>query len=117
MDDYPLLNLFWTMFIFFMWILWFMLLFRILDDLFRNHDMGGLSKAGWTIALICLPFLGVLIYLIVHGKGMSERQAARERKSQEAFRDYVRETAGSPGTTDELVRLAELKSDGSITTE
>src|SRR4051794_4551462 len=113
--DYPLLNIFWTMFEFFMLVLWFMLLFQVIGDLFRNDTMNGIAKAGWTIALILLPFLGVLIYLISQGGGMSERQAAREERSQAAFRASVREAAEPQGSTDELVRLARLKNDGYIT--
>ena len=113
--DYPLLNIFWTMFEFFMWILWFMLLFQVIGDLFRNDTMSGIGKAGWTVVLILLPFVGVLIYLISQGRGMSERQAAREQRSQEAFRASVREAAEPQGSTDELVKLAQLKNDGYIT--
>jgi len=113
--DYPLLNIFWTMFEFFMWILWFMLLFQVIGDLFRNDDMSGIGKAGWTIVLILLPFIGVLIYLISQGRGMSERQAAREQRNQAAFRAAVREANEPQGSTDELVRLAQLKNDGYIT--
>ena len=114
MDDYPLLDLFWTMFVFFMWILWFMLLFRIFEDLFRNHTMSGIRKAVWTIILVILPFLGVIIYLIVNGDSMSQRQLERAQQSQAAFRAHA---GDAPGTTDELVKLAKLKSDGFITNE
>ncbi|WP_449060643.1 SHOCT domain-containing protein [Planomonospora algeriensis] len=115
MDDYPLLDLFWTMLVFFMWILWFMLLFRIIGDLFRDDNVSGWGKTGWTIALVLLPFAGVLIYLIARGRGMGEREMMRLQASQEAFRTYVRETAATSGTTDELVRLADLKRRGDIT--
>ncbi|MBG0817165.1 SHOCT domain-containing protein [Planomonospora sp. ID82291] len=120
MDDYPLLDLFWTMFMFFMWILWFMLLFRIIGDLFRDDTVGGWGKTGWTVVLVLLPFAGVLVYLIARGRGMGEREMARLRASQEAFRSYVRETAAESGaagsgTADELVRLADLKRRGDIT--
>lgn len=117
MDDYPLLNLFWTMFVFFMWILWFMLLFRIISDLFHDDTVSGWGKTAWTVVLIVLPFVGVLIYLIARGQGMGEREMARARKSEEAFRAYVRDTAAQPGTTDELARLAEMKSRGDLTRE
>ena len=73
-QDYPLLNLFWTMMLFFLWALWIFLLISILIDVFRSHDMGGWAKAGWTIFIVVLPFLGALVYLIVRGKGMAERQ-------------------------------------------
>jgi hypothetical protein len=64
-----------------------------------------------------LPFLGVLVYLIARGKEMSEREVRQAQKSEEAFRAYVREAATTPGTTDELARLADLKTHGQITDE
>jgi hypothetical protein len=79
--------------------------------------MNGWGKAGWTIVLIILPFLGVLIYVIANGRSMSERQIARERQSQAAFREYARDTAETSGPTDDLVKLAKLKDDGFITSE
>ncbi|GAA4094203.1 SHOCT domain-containing protein [Nonomuraea soli] len=116
MNGYPLLDLFWTMFVFFMWVLWFMLLFRIIGDLFRDDTVSGWGKTGWVLLLILLPFIGVLIYLIARGKGMGEREMNRLHANEQAFRAYVRETADS-GTADDLVKLAELKRQGDITAE
>ena len=71
----------WTMFVFFMWILWFWLLFTVFGDLFRRHDIGGWGKAGWTLFVIILPFLGVFVYLIVgreeHGRAEHGAGAGR----------------------------------------
>ncbi|WP_328944794.1 SHOCT domain-containing protein [Streptomyces sp. NBC_00250] len=114
--DYPLLNMFWTMLMIFLWILWFMLLFRIIGDIFRDDDLGGWGKAGWTAFVILLPFLGVFVYLIARGRSMGERELNRIRQNEEQFRTYVRDTAGSGGSqADELARLAELKNSGAIT--
>lgn len=114
--DYPLLNMFWTMLMIFLWVLWFMLLFRIIGDIFRDDELGGWGKAGWTVFVILLPFLGVFVYLIARGRGMGERELSRVRRNEEQFRSYVRETAGSGGSqADELARLAELKNSGAIT--
>ncbi|MEU4508679.1 SHOCT domain-containing protein [Nonomuraea wenchangensis] len=120
MGDYPLLNLFWTMLLFFMWVLWFMLLFRIIGDLFRDDDVSGWGKTGWTVVLVVLPFVGVLLYLIVRGKGMGRREMARLQANEEAFRAYVRESAAGAGGTGsgtggELARLADLKRRGDLT--
>src|SRR5512132_3928698 len=93
--DYPVLGLFWTMLIFFLWFAWLMLLFRIFADIFRSKDMGGFAKALWSIFVIFLPFLGVLIYLIVRGHSMTERDIESARRSEEAFRAYVQDAAGS----------------------
>ncbi|MGW6691563.1 SHOCT domain-containing protein [Streptomyces sp. NPDC054961] len=113
--DYPLLNMFWTMMLIFIWVLWFMLLFRIIGDIFRDDSLNGWAKAGWTIFVIILPFLGVFVYLIIRGRGMGEREMARARENEQAFRSYVRESAGPTSRAEELSRLAELKNNGDIT--
>ncbi|MDX6739159.1 SHOCT domain-containing protein [Actinocorallia sp. A-T 12471] len=118
MDDYPLLNLFWTMLVFFCWIIWLFLLFRVFADLFRDHGLSGWAKAAWTIVLILLPMLGVLIYLIVRGSGMARRDRAEAHQREEQFRSYVRENAQTtPSPADELGKLADLKERNIITTD
>ncbi|SFO19681.1 SHOCT domain-containing protein [Actinomadura madurae] len=114
--DYPLLNAFWTMLWFFLWVLFLMVLFRILSDIFRDDRLSGWGKAGWSIFVIVLPFLGAFVYLIARGKGMGERDLHAVQKRDEQFRAYVRETAGpqEPTKADELVKLAELKNHGDI---
>jgi len=74
-QDYPLLNLFWTMMLLFFWVLWFVLLFWVIVDIFRSHDLSGWGKAGWLFFVIILPYLGVFVYLIARGSEMSQRQA------------------------------------------
>ena len=114
-SDYPLLNAFWTMLIFFVWILWFFLLFRIIIDIFRSHDIGGGSKALWLIFVCILPFLGVFIYLIARGSGMTERDIDQAKQQDAAMRAYVQEAAGSGASTaDELAKLSDLKAKGAI---
>ena len=113
--DYPLLGAFWTMLIFFLWIAWIVLLFRVFIDVFRS-DMGGFAKALWSIFIILVPFLGVFIYLIANGQEMGQRDVAAAQQSEQAFRAYVQDAAGS-GTSaaDELAKLADLRSQGVIT--
>src|SRR3954453_3146737 len=97
---------------------WIMLLFRIFGDLFGDHELSGWGKALWPVFLIFLPWLGALVYLIARGRAMNERALARAQHSQEAFGQYVRETAGtSTSTADELSKLAELRDRGTITDE
>ncbi|MFE7511217.1 SHOCT domain-containing protein [Streptomyces sp. NPDC057540] len=120
MDDYPLLNVFWTMMWFFLWIMWLFLLFKVITDIFRDHDLNGWAKAGWLIFCILLPFLGVFVYVIARGKGMSRRDVKQAKQSEAAFQDYIRKAAGTQGggsATDELARLADLKEKGAITPE
>ena len=113
--DYPLLGIFWTTFWIFLWILWFMLLIRVFADVFRSHDLGGFAKALWLIFVIILPFFGVFIYLIVRGRQMGQRDLESAQAQQQAFDSYVRQTAGTGGTADELVKLADLRDRGVIT--
>ena len=114
--DYPLLGLFWTMLVFFLWISWFMLLFRVIADVFSSHDLGGFAKALWTIFVILLPFLGVFVYLIARGGSMVGRDVERANQRDEAFQAYVRQAAATgTGTADELRKLADLKNEGVIT--
>ncbi|WP_030243291.1 SHOCT domain-containing protein [Streptomyces sp. NRRL S-350] len=119
--DYPLLDIFFTTMWIFLWIMWFFLLFRVFGDLFRDDTLTGWGKAGWTVFVLVLPFLGVFVYLIARGKGMGRREHQQAAEAEQQFRSYIRETAaGAPASAntdhvDELARLADLKSHGDIT--
>ena len=113
--DYALGEVIWTVFIIFMWIIWLWLLFSIFGDLFSDHETSGAAKAGWTVLVLLLPYLGVLIYLIVRGGGMAGRSAARARAAQADFDAYVRDTAGSGGAAAEIAHAKELLDSGAIT--
>jgi type VI protein secretion system component VasK len=114
--QYPVLGVFWTFLWFFLWIIWIFILFRVIFDIFRSHDLGGWGKAAWLIFVIILPFLGVFVYLIARGRSMSERDVQRAQQQQDQFNAYVREAAGSaPNTADQLSKLADLKAKGVIT--
>ena len=89
-DSYPFLGIFWSMLVFFAWVAWFILLFRVIGDIFRRHDIGGGAKVLWMIFVIILPFLGVFIYLIAENKGMTERSIERAEASRQQFDSYVR---------------------------
>ena len=116
--DYPFLDVLWTMIIFFCWVAWIWVLIVIISDLFRRHDTSGWIKALWVVFLIILPFLGVLIYLIANGSGMSRRQAESVRASQEQFDSYVKSVAGSGGgSASELAQAKQLLDSGAITQE
>ena len=110
----PILDFFLTMLYFFLFIIWIWLLITVFVDIFRSHDMGGGAKALWVIFVIILPFLGVFVYLIARGGKMHERAAREAAQQQQAFDQYVRQTAGTSGdtTADQLAKLADLKSQG-----
>ena len=115
--DYPFLDVFWTMILFFCWVAWIWLLIMILSDVFRR-DMSGWGKAAWCVFLIFLPFLGAFIYLIADGKGMTERRVHDVQASQANFDDYVRTVAsegGSGGSAGEIERAKGLLDSGAIT--
>lgn len=116
MRGYPLLDLFWTMLYFFIWVLWIFLLVRIITDIFRSADLGGGAKAGWTVLLIVLPFIGSLAYLIFRGSDMHTRENRQVTASEDMLRHYARQAAG-PGvsTADELHKLAALRDNGVLT--
>ncbi len=120
MDDYPLLDVFWTTLWFFLFIAWIFLLFSLIADIFRSRDLGGWSKALWVLFIVFLPFLGALVYLIARGGSMHERAAQEYEEREKAVRGYVQEAAGSSGSAgvaDEVSKLARLRDSGVLTTE
>lgn len=112
--DYPFLNILWSMIIFFCWVAWIWLLILLLSDVFRR-DISGWTKAAWVVAFIVLPFLGTLIYLVRHGKDMTERRVRDAQVSQAHFDDYVRTVAANGGAVGEIKRAKELLDSGAIT--
>ena len=93
-SSYPFLDVLWTMFVIFLWIIWFSLLFKVFGDIFRRNDLSGLGKTGWLIFTIVLPFLGVFIYLVTQNDGMTQRDLDRMQAQRAQLDDYVRTTAG-----------------------
>jgi hypothetical protein len=116
-QNYPLLNLFWTMLLIFIWVLWFFLLFRIIVDIFRSHDLSGWGKSGWLIFIIVLPFLGVFVYLIARGNSMAQRDQRQAEQADAAMRSYIQSTVATStsSTAEELTKLAALKDQGLLT--
>ncbi|MGW0016192.1 SHOCT domain-containing protein [Streptomyces tendae] len=116
--DYPLLGAFWTMLMIFLWIMWFVLLFRVITDILRDDGLSGWAKAGWLVFCILLPFLGVFVYVIARGKNMGRRETTRAQAQQEEFDAYIRKTVGGGSSSvDELARLSEIRDRGAITDE
>src|SRR5262245_64688998 len=98
----------------FLFAAWLMILFTIIADLFRDHEMSGWGKAAWIVFLIFVPFLAALIYLIVRGDGMRDRTFGHQQEVQREVDQYVRQTAGAGSAADELTKLAKLHDDRKI---
>jgi len=113
-NDYPAGGIFLSMFWFFMFFIWIMLLFQVFGDLFRDHELSGFAKVVWTIFVIIAPFLGVFVYLIARGPKMAERNAKDMAQMDAAQKDYIRQTVQPPSTAAELQRLADLRDGGVI---
>ena len=113
--DYPFLDVFWTMILFFAWLAWIWIAITIFADIFRRHDIGGWTKAAWIILIIVLPFLGVLVYLIAQHTGMAERNVKQAETQKAAFDQYLRDAAG--GAAGEIAKAKELLDAGTITQE
>jgi hypothetical protein len=112
----PLFDIFWTTLEIFLWVLWFMLLFRVYGDLFSRQDIGGWAKTGWVVLTLFMPFLGVFIYLISQGRGMAER-AARAVDHQRAASDaYIRSVAAD-AEAERNAKARSLLQSGAITPE
>jgi hypothetical protein len=112
----PLLDLFWTTLLIFGWVLWFMLLFRVYGDLFSRSDIGGWAKTGWVVFTLCLPFLGVFVYLVSQGRGMGERALRRVEEQRAASDAYIRSVAAQ-SQDEQLAKARELLRSGAITPE
>ena len=113
--DYPFMDVFWSMIIFFFWLIWIWIVVTVLVDIFRRSDIGGFAKAAWVIFVIIVPWLGVLIYLIAQHDGMRERSVSQAREQKQQFDEYVREAAG--GSADQIAKAKALRDDGTITDE
>jgi hypothetical protein len=118
--DYPFMDIFWTMLVFFLWVMWFWCLMIVLTDVFGRGDMGGWSKALWTTVLIFVPVLGMLVYLIANGKEMAYRRTASTKAAQARVDDHIRTVAdgnghsGNGGAAGEIARAKQLLDSGAI---
>jgi putative oligomerization/nucleic acid binding protein/phospholipase D-like protein len=111
--DYPFLDVFWSILIFFCWVIWIWVVITILADVFSRGDIGGFAKALWVIFVVILPWLGALIYLIAEHNGMRERSIERAQQQKQQFDSYVRDATG--GSASEIAKAKELLDAGSIT--
>ena len=111
--DYPFLDVFWTMIVFFCWVAWIWMLIMIFSDVFRR-DISGWAKAGWCAFVLVLPFLGAFIYLIANGSGLTERRVRDVQVSQANFDQHIRAVAADGGSAGEIERAKQLLDSGAI---
>ena len=111
--DYPFLDVLWTMFIFFAWIIWFWLLITIFADIFRRHDIHGGKKTLWCIFVIVTPFIGVFVYLISQSKGMNERNVQQMQSQRQQTDEYIRSVSGGDAAG-QIAQAKQLLDSGAI---
>ena len=112
--DYPFMGIFWSMMIFFLFVIWIWILITVFADIFRRRDIGGGMKAVWIIFVILLPYLGVFIYLIAEGHHMAERNAAQMNTARAQQDEYIKSVAGS-SPADQIAQAKSLLDSGAIT--
>jgi len=112
--SYPFLEVFWTMLIFFAFVVWLWILFTVFTDVFRRHDISGLVKAIWIIFVIILPYLGVFVYLIAEHTGMTERSVKAQQEAKSQFDQYVQSAAGKTDPAEQIAKAKGMLDDGTI---
>ncbi len=113
-SSYPFLEVFWTMLIFFFFLIWLWILFTVFTDIFRRHDISGFVKAIWIIFVIVLPYLGVFVYLIAEHTGMTERSIEGQQRSEAEFEQYVKSAAGKGDPTEQIAKAKQMFDSGAI---
>lgn len=103
----------WSLLVIFFMIMYFMILFSVVIDLFRNHQMGGFAKALWIIFLIFIPLISLLIYVIVYGKSMAQRQQTAVVEAQQDQAAYIKQVAGT-SPAEQIAQAQQLLNSGAI---
>lgn len=106
---------FWSLLVIYAMFFYFLILFRVIGDLFSDKDTSGVMKTLWLIALILLPFITLFVYLIVRGSAMNQRALDRARDIDLAQQAYIREVSGSgadPAT--QIEKAHQLLTSGAI---
>jgi len=112
--SYPLLEVFWTMLIFFAFFIWIWLLFVVFADLFRRDDTSGWARVAWIVFIIVVPYLGVFVYLIAEHNGMTERSVKQEKAAKSEMDQYVRSVAEQSDPTSQIAKAKALLDQGTI---
>jgi Short C-terminal domain/Phospholipase_D-nuclease N-terminal len=98
----------------FVFVAYLLVLFQILVDLFRDHELGGGFKALWIIGLIFLPVMTALVYIVARGRGMAERARAAAQRAKSEADAYIRDVAGK-SPADQIATAKTLLDAGTIT--
>jgi len=116
-ESFPLLEVFWTMLIFFAFVVWIWILFTVMVDIFRRHDTSGFAKVLWIIFIIVLPYLGVFVYLIAEHKGMTERAIETQKAQQAQLDTYIQSVTPDASPTEQIAKADAMRAAGTITDE
>jgi len=103
----------WSLIVIFFMVVYFIMLFTVIVDVFRRHDASGGKKALWLIFIFFFPFLGLIVYLIVNGDGIAQRHAKQEQQAQQDFDSYVRNVS-SGNSAEQIAKAKELLDSGAI---
>lgn len=106
-------DLIWLIFSAFMFVAYLLILFQVITDLFRDSELGGGYKALWLIALVFLPMLTALVYVLTRGRGMAERQRTSMERSKADADAYIRQVAGK-SPADQIADAKKLLDAGTI---
>lgn len=107
-------DIIWFIFVAYVFFAYLMVLFSVIGDIFRNRETSGFTKALWILLLIVLPIITVLVYLITHGSGMSERSAQQAQAMQAQQEAYVKNLAGTNSPADQVTQAKKLLDSGAI---
>ena len=107
----------WLMVTAFFMVIYLIIMFQVVVDIFRDHKLGGIGKALWIVALIVAPFLSVLAYLIVRGAGMSERQMSTLQQNREQAEAYLRGMVQAKSPAEQIADAKALLDAGVISAD
>jgi len=114
MVAFSIWNAIWVVFVAYVFISILILLFLVLLDLFRDKHVGGFAKFLWVVLLLVVPLLGLLIYVLARGHGMSERSARQNADAEQAYEAQVREAAVGKGLASELQKASDMHAAGTL---
>lgn len=105
----------WLMLGTFLFVSYLLILFQVVADLLRDSKLGGVAKGLWLLALVFLPLLTALVYVITRGSGMAERQRAVHERTQAEAEAYIRQVAGGQSAAEQIASAKKLLDAGTIT--